>query len=82
MFHKIKNVTALPDYKISIQFSEGVTKIYNVEELIRKNPMFKNLKNKELFLVPVKEISNILEIGALYDKNYLSCVGKKFIEML
>ena len=49
MFHKIKNVTALPDYKISIQFSEGVTKIYNVEELIRKNPMFKNLKNKELF---------------------------------
>ena len=49
MFHKIKNVTALPDYKISIQFSEGVTKIYKVEELIRKNPMFKNLKNKELF---------------------------------
>ena len=49
MFHKIKNVTALPDYKISIQFSEGITKIYNVKELIEKNPMFKNLKNKELF---------------------------------
>ena len=49
MFHKIKNVTALPDYKISIQFSEGITKIYNVKELIEKNPMFKNLKNEELF---------------------------------
>lgn len=49
MFHKIKNVTALPDYKISIQFSEGITKIYNVKELIEKNPMFKNLKNEKLF---------------------------------
>lgn len=49
MFHKIKNVTALPDYKISIQFSEGVTKIYNVKELIEKSPMFKNLENEELF---------------------------------
>lgn len=49
MFHKIKNVTALPDYKISIQFSEGITKIYNVKELIEKNPMFQNLKNEELF---------------------------------
>lgn len=49
MFHKIKSVTALPDYKISIQFSEGITKIYNVKELIEKNPMFKNLKNEELF---------------------------------
>ncbi len=49
MFHKIKNVTALPDYKISIQFSEGITKIYNVKELIRRNPMFKKLENEELF---------------------------------
>lgn len=49
MFHKIKNVTALPNYKLSIQFSEGVTKIYNVKELIKKNPMFKDLKNEVLF---------------------------------
>ena len=49
MFHKIKNVTALPDYKISIQFSEGITKIYNVKELIIRNPMFKKLENEELF---------------------------------
>ena len=47
-----------------------------------KETITDELKNKELFLVPVKEISNILEIGALYDKNYLSCVANKFIEML
>lgn len=40
------------------------------------------LKNQELFLIPVKEIPDSLEIGALYDKSYLSCVASKFIEML
>ena len=49
MFHKIKNVTALPDYKLSVQFSEGVTKIYNVKELIKNNLMFQNLQDEELF---------------------------------
>ncbi len=49
MFHKVKNVTALPDFKLSIQFSEGVTKIYNVKDLIEKNSMFQNLQNEELF---------------------------------
>ncbi len=49
MFHKVKNVTALPDFKLSIQFSEGVTKIYNVKDLIEKNTMFHNLQNEELF---------------------------------
>lgn len=49
MFHKIKDVTALTDYKVSVQFSEGITKIYNVKELITKNPMFQDLQNEELF---------------------------------
>ncbi|MBQ0041627.1 MAG: DUF2442 domain-containing protein [Clostridiales bacterium] len=40
MFHKIKNVTALPEYKLSVQFSEGVTKIYDVTRLFREYPMF------------------------------------------
>lgn len=47
-----------------------------------KETISKELKNKELFLIPVKEIPNKLEIGALYNPNYLSCVAKKFIEML
>lgn len=49
MFHKVKDVTALPNYKISIQFSEGITKIYNVKNLIENNPIFQKLKNENLF---------------------------------
>lgn len=49
MFHKIKNVTALKDYKLSVQFAEGATKIYSVKNLIETNKMFEPLKNKELF---------------------------------
>ena len=33
MFHKVKNVTALPDFKLSVQFCEGVTKIYELEPI-------------------------------------------------
>lgn len=44
MFHKIKNVSALPDYKLSVQFSEGVTKIYDVKTLFEKLPVFSSLK--------------------------------------
>ena len=36
MFHKIKNISALPDFKLSVQFSEGVTKIYDVKPLFEK----------------------------------------------
>ena len=49
MFHKIKSATPLQDYKLSIQFSEGITKIYDVKNLIANNKMFKKLENKELF---------------------------------
>ena len=30
MFHKVKSVNALPDYNLSVQFCEGVKKIYDV----------------------------------------------------
>ena len=43
MFHKIKNVFALPEYKLSVQFSEGVTKIYDVKPLFEKIPVFAEL---------------------------------------
>ena len=36
MFHKIKAVSALPEYKLCVQFAEGVTKIYDVKPLIAK----------------------------------------------
>lgn len=41
MFHKVKSITALPDYQLSVQFSEGVTKIYDVKPLFSKWNAFK-----------------------------------------
>ena len=55
MFHKIKTVSALPEYKLSVQFSEGVTKIYDVKSLFDKIPVFADLKDnaQEFFSVSV-----------------------------
>ena len=44
MFHKIKNVMPLPDYRLSVRFSEGCTKIYDVKPLFDKIPSFAELK--------------------------------------
>ncbi len=44
MFHKIKNVSPLPEYKLSVQFAEGVTKIYDVKPLFEKILAFKLLE--------------------------------------
>ena len=50
MFHKVKSVHALPDYRLSVQFAEGVTKIYDVKPLIEKWPYFKPfIASPELF---------------------------------
>ena len=55
MFHKIKHVSALPEYKLSVQFSEGITKIYDVTPLFDKMPVFADLKDhaQEFFNVSV-----------------------------
>lgn len=44
MFHKIKYVSPLPNFKLSVQFSEGVTKLYDMEPLFKKIPEFFYLK--------------------------------------
>ena len=50
MFHKVKAVSALPNYRLSVQFAEGVTKIYDVKPLFTKWKPFKVLKeSQELF---------------------------------
>lgn len=41
MFHKIKSVTPLQDYRLSVQFLEGETKTYDVKPLFERYPMFK-----------------------------------------
>lgn len=49
MFHKIKNVSPLSEYKLSVQFSEGCTKIYDVKPLFEKIAVFCDLKDMALF---------------------------------
>ena len=44
MFHKVKSVSPLPDYKLSVGFSEGVVKLYDVKPLFEKIPAFTYLK--------------------------------------
>ena len=50
MFHKVKSVSPLPDFRLSVQFSEGVTKIYDVTPLFKRLKPFKSFLSKpELF---------------------------------
>ena len=50
MFHKIKSVSALPKYKLSVEFCEGATKIYDVKPLLNRIPLFSELERRpELF---------------------------------
>ena len=43
MFHKIKNIAALPDFRLSVRFAEGVTKIYDAKPLAATLPVFREL---------------------------------------
>ena len=49
MFHKIKNVFPLPEYRLSVQFAVGCTKIYDVKPLFEQIPLFAQLKENHLF---------------------------------
>jgi len=44
MFHKVKAVNTLPDFLLSVQFAEGVTKLYDVKPLFEKWTIFQWLK--------------------------------------
>ena len=45
MFHKVKSISPLADFKLSVQFSEGVTKLYDVKPLFENIPAFSYLKD-------------------------------------
>ncbi len=50
MFHKVKAVSALADWRLSVQFAEGVTKIYHVSPLFNKWAPFQAMAgNPEIF---------------------------------
>ena len=46
MFHKVKAVTPLPGYHLSVQFAEGVTKTYDLKPLFMKWPQFIAIKKR------------------------------------
>ena len=49
MFHMVKFVAALPDFILSVQFNEGVTKIYDVKLWFDKQKVFHQLFDLRLF---------------------------------
>lgn len=48
-FHKVKEVSALTDLKLSVQFTNGTTIIYDVTPLMHRFSAFKLLKDESLF---------------------------------
>ena len=37
VFHKVKDVRDLPDLKLSVQFVDGVIKIYDISQLLESH---------------------------------------------
>ena len=48
-FHKVKDVSALADLKLSVQFTNGTTKIYDVSPLMQRFSAFRILEDETLF---------------------------------
>ncbi|WP_241158150.1 DUF2442 domain-containing protein [Adlercreutzia sp. ZJ138] len=49
MFHKVKNVAALPGLKLSVQFTNGTTKLYDIAPLLDRLDAFAPLADEHLF---------------------------------
>lgn len=58
MFHKIKDVTILDDYTLSVQFCEGVTKIYDLNKSMTRIKQLEVLKDNKMLLHSV-----VVDIG-------------------
>ena len=71
MFHKVKSVFPLDDYKLLVQFCVGVTKVYDVKPLFEWKDVFKTLKENNLFYDVVVDIGGY---GVSWNDNVdLSC---------
>ena len=61
----------MPDYKLSVQFCEGVTKIYDVKPLFEQLPVFCALQNEEEFFCVAVDVGGY---GIIWnDQLDLSC---------
>jgi len=71
MFHKIKKVFPLPEYRLSVQFAEGCVKLYDVKPLFERIPMFTDLKDPHLFSEVAVDVGGY---GVVWDDDLdLSC---------
>ena len=71
MFHKVKSVFPLDDYKLLVQFCVGVTKVYDVKPLFEWKDVFKTLKENDLFYDVVVDVDGY---GVSWNDNVdLSC---------
>ena len=58
MFHKIKSVVPISGFRLNVQFSEGVTKTYDMKPLFEKLPAFRQLQDN-----PEKFYSVSVDVG-------------------
>ena len=71
MFHKVKSVFPLDDYKLLVQFCVGVTKVYDVKPLFEWKDVFKTLEENNLFYDVVVDVGGY---GVSWNDNVdLSC---------
>lgn len=49
MFHKVRTVNAIDDYKLIVEFCEGITKVYDVKPWFEKQTIFVELQKNNLF---------------------------------
>ena len=50
IFHKVKSIGILDDHTLTAQFEDGICKTYDMNQLLEKFPVFKNLlSDTELF---------------------------------
>ena len=71
MFHKVKSVVALDDYKLLVIFAEGVNKMYDVTPLFEKFIIFNDLKENGLFYECIVDVGGY---GVSWNDNIdLSC---------
>lgn len=45
IFHKIKSVRCLPDFKLLVRFEENIYKVYSIKKLCEANSTFTMLLN-------------------------------------
>ena len=78
MFHKIKDVNPMPDYRLSVQFAEGVTKVYDVKLLFERIDAFKVLKFVRNCFQMLRSISAVTES---FGTMSLTCPATSFLKM-